>query len=665
MSDRDQPKSPGSPNGKRNATGTGRKPAAGRTAQTAGGKPRGSFGKPSGRPYPAKSGAPRRDSSEQGERPAGNRTTYGKPAAPGAGGRSFGKPSGRPYPAKSGAPRRDSSEQGERSAGNRTTYGKPAAPGAGGCSFGKPSGRPYPAKSGAPGRDSSEQGVRPAGSHAPSGKPAAPGAGGRSFSKPSGRPSFAKGRSTTGAPRGNRPFRPAKPAEPQEHTDLSQGARRVALQVLGDVHENGAYAALALQKRLGAARLSPADRRLATSIVYATLEQQSQIDFALDRLMDHPTHEPVQRDILRLSACQILFHDRVPDSAAVNEGVTLARAMGMEGATGFLNAVLRNLVRSKGEIPWPKKEEDLRTYLHIMGSMPMWLVDKLLDTYGEETAEAIIMHRSQEHEMVARPNMMQLTDAQFELLLQQKAWRWRRGIAPHAYLLGGVSEVALDNDYRAGRFSLQGQSSILAAEAMQVAPGMRVLDACAAPGGKTCYMAETMQGTGRVFAWELHEKRAMLLEAAKHRLQLENVRISIRDAALPKPDFEGTMDAVLLDAPCTGLGVLTNKPDLKYRLQPEDVTAIVTQQQKLLNALSLFVKPGGVLVYSTCSILPEENVEQVKAFLESHPEFSIQFLPTSYPENLRALQTPYGLQLFAHRDEVEGFFIARLRRTGA
>jgi 16S rRNA (cytosine967-C5)-methyltransferase len=287
----------------------------------------------------------------------------------------------------------------------------------------------------------------------------------------------------------------------------------VALDTLRDVHERGAYASLALQDRLNRSHLSPADRRLATSIVYATLEQQLQIDFALDRLMEHPTREPAQRDILRLSACQILFHDRVPDSAAVNEGVELARALGMEGAAGFLNAVLRNLVRGKDDIPWPKKEEDLREYLHIMGSMPLWLVDRLIAAYGEETAEAIVMHRGESHEIVARPNLMKFTDAAFEALLAGKAWRWRRGVAPHAYLLGGVSELAMDNDYRGGNFSVQGQSSILAAEAVQAQPGMRVLDACAAPGGKACYMAETMQGTGRVYAWELHEKRALLLES--------------------------------------------------------------------------------------------------------------------------------------------------------
>ena len=442
-------------------------------------------------------------------------------------------------------------------------------------------------------------------------------------------------------------------------------ARMVALNVLRDIHEKGAYAALALQNRLRETRLANNDRRLVTSIVYTTLEKQDQIDFALDSLMERPANEPALRDILRLSACQILFHQKVPDSAAVNEGVQLARIIGMDGASGFLNAVLRNLVRGKDQIAWPKREQDPTQYLHVMGNMPVWLVVKLLSVYGAEEAEAIIMHEKSEHSIVVRPNMLKLTDDAFEALLEEKPWKWRRGIAPHAYLISGAVEIAYDADYKRGLFSIQGQSSMMAAEAVQAAPGMRVLDACAAPGGKTAYLAEAMQDTGRVFAWDVHEKRAALIEAMKRRLRLENIRISIRDALNFKPDMESTMDAVLLDAPCTGLGVVADKPDLKYRLQESDVESIADTQRKLLDTVSHYVKPGGTLVYSTCSILPEENELQIQSFLENHPAFSVQPLPISFPEEFRQEQTKLGLQLFSHRDHVEGFFIARMQRQKA
>ena len=454
------------------------------------------------------------------------------------------------------------------------------------------------------------------------------------------------------------------PRSPRPRTVQSGlNARRLALDVLTDVREKGAYASLALGERLRAAHLSPEDRRLATGLVYGTLENQLQIDYALDRLMDHPTREPVQRDILRMGAYQILFLDRVPDSAAVDEAVKLTRAMGMEAACGFINAVLRNLTRGKDEIAWPDREADPVAYLSVMGSMPRWLVEKLVAAYGPEEAGRVILYREEEHPVCVRPNLTRLSDAEFEALLQEKGWRAERGLAPHAWLIYGAGDLAADADYRAGRFSIQGQSSMLAAEALEVRPGMKVLDACAAPGGKSAYLCEQMQLTGRVYAWELHEKRAQLLEGVRRRLGLDNLRISVRDALDFRPDLEGALDGVLLDAPCAGLGVLSQKPDIKLRLKEEDIPAIVDTQGRLIDTVCRYVRPGGALVYSTCSLLPEENADRVRAFLQAHPNFTLEPLPTSFPEELRARQTPCGLQLLGCRDGVEGFFIARMRRV--
>ena len=454
------------------------------------------------------------------------------------------------------------------------------------------------------------------------------------------------------------------PRSPRPRTAQSGlNARRLALDVLTDVREKGAYASLALGERLRAAHLSPEDRRLATGLVYGTLENQLQIDYALDRLMDHPTREPVQRDILRMGAYQILFLDRVPDSAAVDEAVKLTRAMGMEAACGFINAVLRNLSRGKDEIAWPDREADPVAYLSVMGSMPRWLVEKLVAAYGPEEAGRVILYREEEHPVCVRPNLTRLSDAEFEALLQEKGWRAERGLAPHAWLIYGAGDLASDADYRAGRFSIQGQSSMLAAEALEVRPGMKVLDACAAPGGKSAYLCEQMQLTGRVYAWELHEKRAQLLEGVRRRLGLDNLRISVRDALDFRPDLEGALDGVLLDAPCAGLGVLSQKPDIKLRLKEEDIPAIVDTQGRLIDTVCRYVRPGGALVYSTCSLLPEENADRVRAFLQAHPNFTLEPLPTSFPEELRERQTACGLQLLGCRDGVEGFFIARMRRV--
>ncbi len=466
--------------------------------------------------------------------------------------------------------------------------------------------------------------------------------------------------------RGNdRGFRkPGMTRTEADQTPNTTPARRLALEVLTDVHQNGAYAQLSLNEKLQEARqLKPEDRRLATGLVYGVLEDQIRIDYALKGFLAHQVKEPAQLDILRMGAYQILFLDRVPDSAAVNEAVKLTRAMGMDSSTGFVNAVLRNLSRQKNELKWPVKEEDLRTYLHVMTSTPLWLVDRLISDYGEEEAEKILSYRESTHPITVRPNLHTSSDEELICALDKKQIKWTKGVAPHAFLLEGLSELTYDQDYRDGKYSVQGQSSMLAAEAVQARAGMRILDACAAPGGKSAYLCETMQMTGRVFAWELHEKRAMLLDGIKRRLRLENLRVTVRDATQPMQDWESTLDAVLLDAPCSGTGVVTQKPDIKQRLKAEDIPAIVETQQKLLDTLCTYVKPGGTLVYSTCSILPEENSLQVKAFLERHPEYTLETLPLSFPQQLRQQQGQYGLQLQAYRDQVEGFFIARLRRV--
>lgn len=474
----------------------------------------------------------------------------------------------------------------------------------------------------------------------PCGKPAS---GKPSFGRPSGKPAY-----------GNRPRKPAAPVQPS--------ARKLALKVLLDVHENGAYAALSLNKNLPR-DLKPEERRLTTQLVYGTLENEVKIDHALNQLTEYPARDAVTRDALRLGVYQIMFLERVPDSAAVDESVKLVKTMGMEASAGFVNAVLRNLIRQKDELSWPDAEKDPEEWLHVESSAPLWLVKKLIEAYGFDTAKQMLTYREASHPTTVRPNLLKLDDHGFEDLLRKKNLPFRAGMAPHAYLLEGVTEPGFDPDYQAGLYSIQGQSSMLAAEAVQARPGMKILDACAAPGGKSAYLCETMQLTGRVYAWELHEKRALLLDGVRRRLGLDNLRTAVKDACEYRPDMEKTLDAVLLDAPCSGTGVLSQKPDIKLRLKESDLPAIVETQKKLLNTVCRYVRPGGLLVYSTCSVLPEENKAQIEAFLKEHPEYTTEPMPLSFPAELRQQQDALGLQLLGFRDQVEGFYIVRLRRN--
>lgn len=472
----------------------------------------------------------------------------------------------------------------------------------------------------------------------------------KSFGKPAGRPGQF-GRKPMGKPT-------PKPAADMPST-LS---RKVALEIFQDVVRKDAYASLSLDDRLKNTSLPQLDKRFCASIVYTTLENLIRIDYALIFfLKDADSLEPTVRDILRISACQLLFHDRIPASAIVDEAVKLTRGAGLEGLTGLTNAVLRSMIRGRDEIKWPAKEEGIK-YLSVMYSVPEWLAERLTAAYGPETAEAICAYRTQAHFTTIRPNLSRMDDAAFETLLQKKVWEIEKGAVAHAYRVRKAAEIAQDADFMAGNFSIQGESSMLACQAVNVKPGMQVLDCCAAPGGKTAYMAELMAGTGRVYAWDVHEHRVTLIRAMMRRLRLENVRPVVRDAALFKDDLAGTMDAVLLDAPCSGLGVMDNKPDIKFRATPESVKELTQIQEKLLDTCCQYVKRNGTFVYSTCSILPEENNEQVKRFLDRHPEFAIAPLPETIDEKFRREYTDTGLQLLPHRDGVEGFFIARMRR---
>ena len=484
----------------------------------------------------------------------------------------------------------------------------------------------------------------------------------RNESRQDGKPGNKSGGKPYGRP-GQKPFdrKPApKPAhDPNAPSSLS---RKVALDIFQDVVRKDAFASLSLDDRMKNANLSQLDKRFCASIVYTTLENLIRIDYVLSIfLKDADNLEATVRDILRISVCQLLFHDRIPENAVVDEAVKLTRGAGLEGLTGLTNAVLRSVVRGKNEIKWPSPEEGAR-YLSIMYSVPLWLAERLTDAYGLETAKEICAFRSQVHYTVIRPNLMKLTDGEFEALLQKKVWEVEKGLVPHAWRVRMASEIARDADYFAGNFSIQGESSMLAAQAVDAKPGMQILDCCAAPGGKSAYLAEVMGGSGRVYAWDVHEHRVTLIKTMMRRLKLENVRPAVRDAAVLKEDMTGAMDAVLLDAPCSGLGVMDNKPDIKYRATPESVKELTGIQEKLLNTCCQYVKRGGTLVYSTCSILPEENGEQIERFLASHPDFILAPLPASFDERFKARYTETGLQLLPHRDGVEGFFIVRLRR---
>ncbi len=464
----------------------------------------------------------------------------------------------------------------------------------------------------------------------------------------------------------SRPAFGVRPRKPAPHRAASQRttSRDAALRALQDVVRSGAYAAQALSRQLDGSELSPEDKRLAASIFYCAAENRLRLQYALSRFMQ-TSADPVTEDILHVAAAQLLFMDRIPDHAAVDEAVKQARSCGREGLTGLVNGVLRALIRARdeGDSLLPDREEDPVRYISVRCSVAEHIVLRLIDAYGEELAERILSWPSgSDSRAVVRPNTMKISPAEFENWLTQRSFHWTASDVKNAYIVTGAGDLSYLDGFRRGYFSIQGESSMLAAYACQPKPGMQILDACAAPGGKSALLCELLNGTGRVHAWDVHEHRVELIRAAGRRLQLDNLRPALHDARKPCEAFEGLMDAVLVDAPCSGLGVISEKPDIKYRLTPEALDSLPPLQAEILNNCAAFVRPGGLLVYSTCTILPAENADRIAAFLEKHPGFQPDPDASWLPERLRGGYSDGMIQLLPCRDGVEGFFIARLRR---
>ena len=493
----------------------------------------------------------------------------------------------------------------------------------------------------------------------------------KSFAPRGDKPSF--GEKKGFAPRGDRPAfgekrgtapRPVRPERPAKPKPMNLAPRRVALETLLDVSRSDAYASLALDKRLAQAAFGRRDRAFTTQLVYGTLENRIALDWRIDQFLEGEKEiEPAVREILRMGAYQLFYLDRVPDMAAVDESVSLTRAMGFEGFTGLVNAVLRNMIRGKENVVWPKPQDDPAKYLSVMFSAPMDLAQLLIEAYGEHEALEILRYRPKDRDITVRVNYLRCDDARLRALFADEELEFSAGIVPGTYKVKNAGDMTRMRAFQNGLFTIQGESSVIAARMVGAKPGQTVLDACAAPGGKTAVLSEMMNDTGRVYAWDTHAHRVELIRGTANRLKLENVRPAVKDASAPRPDMAMTLDAALIDAPCSGTGVMLEKPDVKYRVSREGVASLCRTQSEILDAVAPMVKVGGTLVYSTCSILPQENGQQIEAFLARHAEYEIYPMGAELPEALARHETETGLQMFAHRDGTVGFYVCRLRRV--
>ncbi|GCA66306.1 ribosomal RNA small subunit methyltransferase B [Mediterraneibacter butyricigenes] len=415
--------------------------------------------------------------------------------------------------------------------------------------------------------------------------------------------------------------------------------REIAFATLYEITENGVYSHVILGEVLNKYQyLEKRERAFITRVVEGTLEHQIELDYILDQFSKTKTRKmkPVIRCILRMSVYQLKYMDSVPVHAVCNEAVKLAVKKGFSGLKGFVNGVLRNVARSLDQVKYPGKEEPLR-YLSVRYSMPEWIVKLWLDAYSFEVVEQILQGLQEKRPLTVRCNPMQGTPEALKKRLEKEGVT----VSVHPYLkealiLSDLDHLSALESFRDGAFQVQDVSSMLVGEVADPAKGAKVLDVCAAPGGKSIHIAQLLDGTGSVEARDLTEAKAELIRENVKRCKAENLTVKVADAQCEDPDWKEQADLVIADLPCSGLGVMGRKPDLKYRMTKEDALQLAELQRQMLSVVKNYVAPGGTLMYSTCTIHRAENEENVKWFLKEFPEFELEEIRPYLPEVLRA-----------------------------
>ena len=432
-------------------------------------------------------------------------------------------------------------------------------------------------------------------------------------------------------------------------------ARTTALSALIATRRQGAWSDGILKEYVQRDRLERRDAALASQLVYGVLQNRMLLDFYLSQVVTGSLSrlQPAMLDILRLGAYQIVLLDKIPDSAAVNEAVEQTKKYVNQKAAGMTNGALRALSRKKDTLRQPEE-------LAVRYSHPQELVELLRESLGEEQLEGFLAADNEPVPTSLQVNTLRsgAVEVEAELRAQEIAYTkhpWLTG----CYLVRGTGNLAGLDLFASGKVYVQDPSAKLAAVAAGLKPGMHVLDCCAAPGGKSFAAAIAMQNRGSITSCDIHEHKISLIEKSAARLGISIVKARQADASKFYDEFASAFDAVIADVPCSGLGVIRKKPDIRYKdLAPTQRLPAV--QAAILENVSRYVRPGGTLLYSTCTVLRRENEDVANAFLQNHPEFSLE--PFALPEGLDA-KTDGMLTLLPHLHAADGFFICKLRKN--
>ena len=434
--------------------------------------------------------------------------------------------------------------------------------------------------------------------------------------------------------------------------------RELAFDILTEILEKGAYSHVTLHQALGKYQyLEKQERSFITRVVEGTIEYKLTIDAVIDRCSKVRTEKlkPQIRTILRMSVYQLLWMDRVPDSAVCNEAVKLAADHHLQGLTGFVNGVLRSISRRKEEFvftDWPRKY-----------SMPEWIIEMWMSVYPEETVEAMLQAFLTDTPVAVRCNLNLASMEEIMESLEKDGVRAKRSpLSGESLLLSGYDHLEGLSAFLKGWIQVQDVSSGFVGKAADPQPGDQVLDVCGAPGGKSLHLADQLKGTGLVLVRDLTEQKISLVEDNIARTGFTNIRAQVWDALVFDPAWEERADIVIADLPCSGLGIIGKKPDIKYQMTEEKTEELVKLQRQILSVVWRYVKPGGKLIYSTCTINKKENEDQRSWLLEKFP-FESRSIEGLLGDAVREETMRDGyIQLLPGRYPCDGFFIASFRR---
>ena len=438
-------------------------------------------------------------------------------------------------------------------------------------------------------------------------------------------------------------------------------AREVALLTLNACERQGGWSDGVLKKQLAQAELDSRDAALATQLCFGVQQNRLLLDFYLSRFSNIPLKRMESRVVqaLRIGLYQMLFLTRIPHSAAVNSAVELTRKHCKNPrASGMVNGILRALERSLDRLPVIPRENEA-DYLSTLYSHPKWLVKLWLEQLGGEETERLLSANNGTPSITAQVNTCKISTVALlgrlsEAGVDAQVHPWLKD----CLVIRDTGDLERMDSFRDGLFYIQDPASRLAILAAGVKPEMRVLDACAAPGGKSFALSIAMENRGEVISCDLHPHKKKLLEVGAGRLGLDCMHPQTADATQFRPEWAAAFDLVVADVPCSGLGVIRKKPDIRYK-DPEPLNDLPGVQSRIADNVCRYVKPGGVLIYSTCTLLEQENQAVVEGFLREHEEFSLE--PFTLPEPIGTVGQGM-LTLWPHRNDTDGFFFAKLRR---